>query len=228
MKKVILIIAAIIAININVNAQSKISLGVNGGLSIPVTELGRVYSITPSAEINAGYRLLPDMDLILTAGYSNFKYRNENLNDDIHTIDKNANMNEAWTAMVIPVTAGIRYQFDPISKKVFPYGTAELGAFYSSFDKRLGGSIVLTGSNITTLAATKESQLGVGLVLGIGTFFNITPRISVDVSVKYNFVKTDFIKDYVITKDTLVPYNVAGISTGMYLTTRVGINVKLY
>jgi opacity protein-like surface antigen len=227
MKKVILIIAAIIAINVSVNAQSKINLGINGGLSIPVTEFGRVYNIAPSVEINAGYRILPDMDLLLTAGYSNLKYRNENLNDDIHLLDANANMNESWTAMVIPVTAGIRYQFDPISKKIIPYGTAELGAFYTSFDKRLGGNIVLTGSNITSIAATKESQLGVGLVLGIGAFFNITPRVSVDVSVKYNFVKTDFVKDYVITKDTLAPVNVLGISTGMFLTTRVGINVKL-
>lgn len=227
MKKIILIIAVLSALTINVNAQSKISLGVNGGLSIPITELGRVYNVAPSVEINAGYRLLPEMDLLLTAGYSNFKYRNENLNDDIHIIDKNANMNETWTAMVIPVTAGIRYQFDPISKKVFPYGTLELSAYYSSFDKRLGGNIVLTGSNITTLSATKESQLGAGLVLGIGTFYNITPRVSLDVSVKYNFVKTDFVKDYVITKDTIAPVNVLGISTGMFLTTRVGINVKL-
>ena len=58
--------------------------------------------------------------------------------------------------------------------------------------------------------------------------FEITPRVSVDVIVKYNFVKADFVKDYTITKDTLAPVNVAGISTGMYLTTRAGINVKLF
>jgi len=227
MKKVILIIAIILAINLNVNSQSKISLGVNGGLGIPVTELANVYKITPSAEINAGYRITPDAELILTSSFSSFKFRNENLNDDIHLLDGNANMNEEWTATVIPITAGIRYKFDPVNKNIFPYGTAELGAYITNFNKRLGGNIILTGSNITSNQSTKESQVGFGLALGVGTFVNITPRVSLDVSVKYNFVKTDFIKDYVITKDTLAPVNVVGISTGMFLTTRVGINVKL-
>lgn len=227
MRKVILIIAIIFAINMNVNSQSKISLGINGGLSIPVTELANVYKTTPSSEFNAGYRITPEIELILTSSYSSFKFRNENLNDDIHQLDANANMNEEWTATVIPITAGIRYQFDPINKKIFPYGTVEVGAYITDFNKRLGGNIFLTGSNISSNPSSKETQVGFGLALGFGTFFNVTQRVSVDVSVKYNFVKSDFVKDYTITKDTLVPVNVAGISTGMFLTTRVGINVKL-
>ncbi|MCX6157272.1 MAG: outer membrane beta-barrel protein [Ignavibacteriota bacterium] len=228
MKKVILAIAIIFAATVNINAQSKISLGVNVGFSLPVTELANVYGMTPSAEFNAGYRITPDVELLLTAGYSNFKFRNESLNDDIHQLDYNANMNEEWTATVIPITAGVRYKFDQITKHVIPYGTAEVGAYITNFNKLLGGSINLTGSNITYNSSSKESQAGFGLALGIGTMFEITPRISVDVIVKYNFVKTDFVKDYTITKDTLTAVNVAGISTGMFLTTRAGINIKLF
>ncbi len=227
MKKIILIIAVLFAINFSVNAQTKISLGVNGGFGIPVTELANVYKLTPSGEFNAGYRITPELELLLTTGYSSFEFRNENLNDDIHQLDINANMNEKWKTTVIPITAGIRYKFDPITKSITPYGTMEVGAYILDFDKRLGGDIILTGSNITKLDARKESAVGFGLALGVGTFFAITPRISVDVAVKYNFVKAEFVQDYLITKDTLNPVNVAGINTGMFLTTRVGINVRL-
>ena len=227
MKRIFLITAILFAISFSANSQSKISLGVNGGLSIPVTEFANVYKITPSVELNAGYRITPDIELLLTSGYSSFKFRNESLNDDIHQLDVNANMNDSWTSTVIPITAGIRYKFDPIDKKILPYGTAEIGAYFTNFDKRLGGNIILTGSNITTNTSSKELQVGFGLALGVGTYFAITPRISVDVVVKYNFVKSDFVKDYIITKDTLAPVNVLGISTGMFLTTRAGINVKL-
>lgn len=228
MKKVILTIAIIFAIIVNVNAQNKFSIGVNGGLSIPVTEMANVYKITPSAEFNAGYRITPDVELLLTAGYSSFKYRNESLNDDLHQFGFNYNMDEAWTTTVIPVTAGIRYKFDPISKTILPYGTAELGAYFTNSNKLLGGNINLSGTSTVNLSATNESQVGLGLALGVGTYFAISKRISVDVAVKYNFVKADFVKDYTITKDTLVPSNVAGINTGMYLTTRAGISIKLY
>lgn len=228
MKKAILTIAILFALIINVNAQNKFSLGVNGGLSIPVTELANVYKITPSAEFNMGYRISPDIELLLTAGYSKFNFRNESLNDDLHQFGFNYNMNDAWSTTVIPVTAGIRYKFDPITKTILPYGTAEIGAYFTNSDKLLGGTINLSGTNTVTLSATKESQVGLGLALGVGTYFELSKRISLDVAVKYNFVKADFVKDYVITKDTLVPSNVAGINTGMYLTTRAGISIKLY
>lgn len=228
MKKAILTIAILFALIINVNAQNKFSLGVNGGLSIPVTELANVYKITPSAEFNMGYRISPGIELLLTAGYSKFNFRNESLNDDLHQFGFNYNMNDAWTTTVIPVTAGIRYKFDPITKTILPYGTAEIGAYFTNSDKLLGGTINLSGTNTVTLSATKESQVGLGLALGVGTYFELSKRISLDVAVKYNFVKADFVKDYVITKDTLVPSNVAGINTGMYLTTRAGISIKLY
>jgi opacity protein-like surface antigen len=228
MNKAILTIAILFAVIINVNAQNKFSLGVNGGLSIPVTELANVYKITPSAEFNMGYRISPDIELLLTAGYSKFNFRNESLNDDLHQFGFNYNMNDAWTTTVIPVTAGIRYKFDPITKTILPYGTAEIGAYFTNSDKLLGGTINLSGTNTVTLSATKESQVGLGLALGVGTYFELSKRISLDVAVKYNFVKADFVKDYVITKDTLVPSNVAGINTGMYLTTRAGISIKLY
>ncbi len=227
MKKVILTLVIIFAVFIQLNAQPKMSVGLNGGLSLPVTELANVYKMTPSGEFNAGYRINPEIELLLTAGYSNFKFRNESLNDDIHQLDYNSNMNEEWKMSVIPVTAGVRYHFDKINKNIVPYGTAELGAYIVNFDKLLGGSINISGSNFSYNSA-KETKTGFGLALGIGTMFEITPRVSVDVIVKYNFVKADFVKDYTITKDTLAPVNVAGISTGMYLTTRAGINVKLF
>lgn len=228
MNKVILTIVFIFSIAVNINAQPKISLGVNGGFSLPVTELANVYKMTPSVEFNAGYRITRDIELLLTAGYSNFTFRNASLNDDIHQLDYNANMNDNWTMSVLPLTAGVRYKFDQITKNVIPYGTAEVGAYITSFNKRLGGTINLTGSNISYNSSAKETQTGFGLSMGIGTMFEITPRISLDVLVKYNFVKTDFVKDYIVTKDTLTAVNVAGINTGMFLTTRAGINIKLF
>ncbi len=227
MKRIILVLAVLLAININANGQSKISLGLNGGLSIPVSELKNVYKLAPSGELNFGYKISPEIELLFTTGYNSYNFKNEYLNDDIYQLDLKAKMNEAWTMMAIPVTAGIRYKFDPVNEKILPYGTAEIGAYFANFDKRLGGSIILTGSNITTNTSLKESQVGLGLAIGIGTFIAITPKISLDVVIKYNFVKADFVKDYTITKDTLAPLNVAGINTGMFVTTRVGINFKL-
>ncbi len=227
MKRLILIIAIIFSVSLCANSQSKIRLGVNGGVNIPVTELANVYSIAPSAEFNFGYRITPTTEFLFTTSYGKSEFRTENLNDDIHQLDAYASVTENWYMSVIPITAGIRYMFDPVTPKIVPYGTAELGAYILDFDKRLGGNIKLTGSTITQIDATKESAVGFGLALGVGTFFEVTPRISVDVVVKFNFVKADFVKDYLVSKDTLNPVNVAGISTGMYLTTRAGINFRL-
>lgn len=225
MKKIFLVIVIITGFSIAGNTQqkSKISLGVNAGFTIPVTELANVYSPVPSGEFNIGYRLNREIEFILTTGYSNLTFRNENLNDDLAQLSPTTTMNDVWTASIIPITAGIRYKFDPISKYIIPYGTGELGAYITNFDKRLGGNIILTGNQITTMSAAKESQVGYGLALGVGTEFEVTPALSVDVVIKFNFVKSDFVKDYTITKDTLAPVNVAGINTGMYLTTRAGI-----
>ncbi|MFA7359691.1 MAG: outer membrane beta-barrel protein [Candidatus Kapaibacterium sp.] len=228
MKKTILVIAILAAFFASGNAQYKykVSVGINAGYSIPVTELANVYKPDFSGEFNVGYVLTPELELLLTTGYSKFTFRNENLNDDLAQLSPTTTMNDVWTSSIIPITAGIRYKFDKITPTIVPYGTAELGAYITNFDKRLGGSIVITGSQITSNSSSKESQTGFGLSLGVGTFFEVTPRLSVDVVVKYNFVKSDFVKDYTITKDTLAPVNVAGISTGMYLTTRAGIIYK--
>ena len=225
MKKTILIIVIFAAFVSTGNAQKKhkLSIGLNAGFSIPVTELANVYSPVPSGEFNIGYILNKEIELFIATGYSNFQFRNENLNDDLAQLSPTTTMNDIWTASIIPITAGIRYRFDPISKSIIPYGTGEIGAYITNFDKQLGGNIVITGSQITSNSAAKESQVGYGLALGIGTEFEVTPALSVDVIIKFNYVKSDFVKDYTITKDTLNPVNVAGISTGMYLTTRAGI-----
>lgn len=223
MKKYILILIFISAFCGITNAQYKYGIGVNAGYSIPVTELANVYKPAFSGEFNASYTLTKEIELLLTAGFNKFEFRNENLNDDLNQLSPATTMNDIWTASVIPFTAGIRYKFDPISSTIVPYGTAELGVYLTNFDKRLEGSIVITGTSITSMSSAKESQTGFGLALGVGTQFEVTPRLSVDVVVKYNFVKSDFVKDYTITKDTLAPLNVAGISTGMFLTTRAGI-----
>ena len=226
MKKLIKTVLFLSAFCSSTFAQYKFSLGVNAGYSIPVTELANVYKAAFSAEVNGSYMLNKEIDFLVTSGYNKFEFRNENLNDDLNQLSPSATMNDIWTASVIPITAGIRYKFDQITRTITPYGTAELGVYLTSFDKRLGGDIVITGNTVTSLPAAKESQTGFGLALGIGTMFEVTPRLSVDVVVKYNFVKSDFVKDYTITKDTLAPLNVAGISTGMYLTTRAGIIYK--
>jgi opacity protein-like surface antigen len=228
MKKFNLILAILFLVSLSANAQwKKVRVGVNAGVNIPVTELANVYSIAPSAEFNFGYRITPSTELLLTTSYGKSDFRTENLNDDIHQLDEYAGVTEQWTMTVIPITAGIRYMFDPITPKIIPYGTAELGAYLLDFNKRLGGDIKLTGSVITKIDATKESDVGFGLALGVGTFFEVAPRVSLDVVVKFNFVKADFVKDYLVTKDTLAPVNVAGISTGMFLTTRAVINIRL-
>lgn len=227
MKKTILAAAIFFIFSLNANSQYKMRIGVNGGFSLPVTELANVYSISPSGEFNFGYKISPTTEFLLSSSFSKFDFRTENLNDDIRQLDAKASVTEQWTLTSIPVTAGIRYKFDNIGTKITPYGTAEVGAYFLNFDKRLGGDIKLTGSTITKIDASKESAVGFGMALGIGTFIEVTPRISVDVVIKYNFVKADFVKDYLITKDTLNPVNVAGINTGMYLTTRAGINFRL-
>ncbi len=228
MKKIFLIITilAVFASSGYAQHKYKVSLGINAGYSIPVTELANVYKPDFSGEFNVGYVLTPEIELLLTTGYSKFTFRNENLNDDLAQLSPTTTMNDVWTSSIIPITAGIRYKFDKITQTIVPYGTAELGAYITNFDKRLGGNIIISGSQITSNSAVKESQTGFGLSLGVGTFFEVSPRLSVDVVVKYNFVKSDFVKDYTITKDTLAPVNVAGISTGMYLTTRAGITYR--
>lgn len=228
MKKVFLTIVIVFTFSLSVNSQWKGSVGVNGGFSLPVTELANVYSISPSGEINFGYKITPTTEFLLSSSYSKFDFRTQNLNDDIRQLDAKAEVTEQWTLTAIPITAGIRYKFDKIGTKITPYGTAEVGAYILDFDKRLGGDIKLTGSVITKMDASKESAVGFGMSLGIGTLIEVTPRLSVDVVIKYNFVKADFVKDYLITKDTLNPVNVAGISTGMYLTTRAGLNFRLW
>jgi opacity protein-like surface antigen len=147
-----------------INAQSKIALGFNGGAGIPTGDFADGFDLGWGGNALFVYHISPNADFTGSAGYVTWSGKD--------SIDA--------TYSSIPVLLGFKYLFG--KGKVHGYGSAELGVHFTTLDLPevdLGEGETFGG---------KESNAYFGWALGAGLLYNISEKIDLDFSAKYNMI----------------------------------------
>ena len=169
MKKLFSVLVVLVFFTGLINAQGKISLGVNGGTAIPSGDFGDDFDLGWGGNALFVYHISPNADITGSAGYLfwNAKDMEDGTSSDV-------------TFSSIPVMIGARYLFG--KEKFFGYGSAEIGAQFTTLDLPevdLGEGEVFGGS---------ESNTYFGWALGVGALYKINEKIDLDLSAKYNMM----------------------------------------
>jgi opacity protein-like surface antigen len=196
-------------------AQSKISLGVNGGLALPGGTMSDLYETGYGGGINAGYDLSPDVQLFLGVNYYSHKFNNDVFNDlyDFFGVTEKPSVDA--TLSVIPVYVGARYFF---AKSGFnPYAEAKIGMHFMS----LKAASVKIGTE-TINVSKEESVSKFGWGLGIGFQAPVSKGICVDVNVGVNGNGFEFKKSFEVSSGSS-SYKEETSSTGLFYNVSAGL-----
>jgi len=163
-KKIFSVLVVLVLVSGLINAQGKISIGVNGGAAIPTGDFGDGFDLGWGGNALFVYHINPNVDLTGSAGYITWSGK-----DSINA-----------TYSSIPVLLGIKYLFG--KEKVHGYGSAELGVHFTTLDL----PVVDLGEG-ETFGGT-ESNTYFGWALGAGLLYNISDKVDIDFSAKYNMI----------------------------------------
>jgi len=164
MKKIFSILIVSFLFSGLLTAQSKISIGFNGGAAIPTGDFGDGFDLGWGGNALFVFHISPNADLTASAGYISWSGKD--------SVDA--------TFSSIPVLFGAKYLFG--SDKVHGYGSAELGVHFTTLDLPeidLGAGEVFGG---------KQSNTYFGWAIGAGLLYNINEKIDLDFNVKYNMI----------------------------------------
>jgi|MudIll2142460700_1097286.scaffolds.fasta_scaffold14494_4 opacity protein-like surface antigen len=164
MKKIYSVLIVLFLFTGLINAQGKIALGFNGGAAIPTGDFGDDFDMGWGGNALFIYHISPNADFTGSVGYITWSGKD--------SIDA--------TYSSIPVLIGVRYLFG--KEKIFGYGSAELGAHFTTLDLPeidLGEGEVFGGS---------ESNTYFGWALGAGLLYKINEKLDLDFSAKYNMI----------------------------------------
>ncbi len=168
------------------NAQSKMALGVQGGIAIPMGDFGDAVDLGFGGQGNFAYTVSPNLQVTGSVGYLTWSYKTDS---DI----------ASGSFSTVPVLAGIRYSFP--AKGFAPYVMAQLGVHFwsSSFeidlDPLYDGMFKTSGTNsVNATQATYEfSDNGTEFGFGVGAGFllPLSPKLDLDVNATYNSILTE-------------------------------------
>jgi len=147
-----------------INAQNKMALGFSGGAAIPTGDFADGFDLGWGGNALFVYHLSPNADFTASAGYITWSGKD--------SIDA--------TYSSIPVLLGIKYLFG--KGKVHGYGIGELGVHFTTLDLPevdLGEGETFGG---------KQSNAYFGWAIGAGLLYNISDKVDLDFSAKYNMI----------------------------------------
>jgi opacity protein-like surface antigen len=169
MKRILSVLLVVFLVAGFINAQGKIALGFNGGAAIPTGDFGDDFDMGWGGNALFIYHISPNADFTGSAGYLFWNAKDAEDGTAINV-----------TFSSIPVLIGARYLFG--KEKIFGYGSAELGAHFTTLDLPevdLGEGEVFGGS---------ESNTYFGWALGAGLLYKINEKLDLDFSAKYNMI----------------------------------------
>lgn len=165
----VLIIVLVIAFSGIVNAQ-KMGAGVQVGVGLPMGDFGDACKTGFGGSGTFLYSLNPELSLTGSIGYYTFTYKN-------------------WSDAsfsTVPVLVGARYA---LGKGSFaPYIGAELGFHFCSYQTKASTSQVM---GITyEMPSLSGNSTDFGFAPIIGFLMPISPKVNLDVNLKYNIIST--------------------------------------
>jgi len=189
--KRIIIIAFIISLSV-MNAQSKFSLGVNGGYAVGNSTFQDVFKSGRGGVVTLDYSLSENLKIAATSGYIDFLYNNDNLHSMLTEAGFTSMGSTNTKLSLIPVMLGVKYI--PFETKVRPYLQLDFGVH---FLKASNTNIDVSGQEVLAIGETDEVKAA--FAGGVGFLYEILPNFCIDVITKINanneeFTKTSYIK----------------------------------
>lgn len=173
------------------------------------------------------FSFLVPVDFSISAEYNSFAYKNEYFTDQFKTnLGVTASgFTPDWKATDFAIMVGGRLKLPGM---IFnPYGEAQVGVHFFSFNQRLTGQINASSSNpsnISMAGATESaSETGLGTSIGIGTEITIAPKITIDLGVKYNYAGVTYAKPYTVFRNNNSQYTTLEMKNVTFISTRAGI-----
>lgn len=185
MKQLISVILLAVLFTGFINAQSKMAVGVQGGIAIPMGDFGDAADLGFGGQGNFAYKVSPNLQVTGSVGYLYWSYKTDG---DF----------ASGSFSSVPVLAGIRYTFP--AKGFTPYVMAQLGVHFvsSSFEFEVDPFDFLTKtSGSESVNATMETQefsdssTEFGFGAGAGFLLPLGPKLDLDVNATFNSIATE-------------------------------------
>lgn len=179
-------------------SQSKMSVGIGGGLQLPSGLFSNYYGTGFNFEGGLDYELSTNFDLGLSLGFMNHSFSVENANKRFKELfGSNAPEFNEFDAKfsAFQIKVGGKYYFTPEGFR--PYAMLEFGMNFLTRDT-IKSSTSINGNpdkiTVNQVESTSESVTGVGI--GLGFLLPLSPKINLDVAAKYSFVGYEFNEEY--------------------------------
>lgn len=169
------------------NAQSKMAVGVQGGIALPMGDFGDAVDLGFGGQGNFAYTVSPNLQVTGSIGYLTWSYKTD------------GNI-ASGSFSSVPVLAGIRYTFP--AKGFAPYVMAQLGLHFisSSFEieydpfifdflDKTSGTESTDATLVTQEFSDSSSKFGFGF--GAGFLLPLSPKLDLDVNATFNSIATE-------------------------------------
>ncbi len=166
MKQLLSVIVLTVLLAGFINAQSKMALGVQAGIALPMGDFGDGFDMGFGGIANFAYHINPNRDVTASAGYLTWGAKEGDV-----------------TFSSIPVLVGARYFFG--KDKFNPYLAGELGIHFSTVDVP---EVVIPGFG--TIGGGSDSGSDFGFGVGAGFLYQLSPKLDLDVNAKFNSIAT--------------------------------------
>jgi opacity protein-like surface antigen len=167
MKRILSVLMVVFLAAGFINAQSKMALGINAGIALPMGDFGDNYDMGFGGNALFVYHASPNADVTFTAGYLTWSGKDSN---DV-------------TFSSIPVMVGGKYLFG--KDKLHGYVNGELGAHFVTVDLP---EYEILGE---TYGGGSESDTYFGWGAGAGVLYQIGHNMDLDFNVKYNMIMSE-------------------------------------
>ena len=184
MKKINLIILALILTVSMISAQSKLGIEVGGAYLAPTGDFSDVYKAGFGGMAALTYDATDHLQLSFNTGYAQFSFNNDKFNQLLNDFfsgysSKSFNVNVDSKLTIIPVMIGGKYFFTTAEFR--PYLAADLGLHIVSVS---ASKVQVEGQTID--AAVSQSKAATAWGLGVGFFYKVAPKVNIDVNAKIN------------------------------------------
>ncbi len=170
MKKLFAIISVLL-IAVSLNAQGKFAVSVNGDVALPMGTFGDAYKMGFGGLVAGIYNATENIQVTLKSGYLTWT----------------GEVNDNMKFNSVPAMVGARYVAG--KGKLKPYGAAELGLHFLSMDIVTPSfTNPLTGQTIGGTRSESTSEFGFGF--GGGTYYEVSPKIDLELNAQYNIIST--------------------------------------
>ena len=172
-------------------AQTDFSVGVTGGVKIPVGQFTEFYDVGYGGSGTIIYNLSRDFIVTFSSGYNRWNVDEGAVNNKAKEDGINARFELDSYFRTIPFLVGVRYYL--AHSKGRPFFSLEFGGY--SYEFKLAGTVINTvGTDIprVPIPETKESGTESALSFGLGYFHKLSKRWYFEFNTKYNVMTNAF------------------------------------